>query len=346
MFDPPLPTSVVKEPEPEATSNLKEVEMTKEGIIYNGGKPLYIKRYVGYDGKAVYDPPLPTSVLKEETYDPNAKATMINGTLGGAYDSRWQKGHQGNSYEPPLPTSVVKEENNTNKNSEIYGEIKGNGYSSQERKGSVFDPPLPTSVLKEGKMIKEGQIYNGGKAMSAVSYVDYRGGGHYEPPLPVSVVKEPEIQEGTIYGEIPTTDSYAESIGMEKADKHKGQYNPPLPVSVLKETEKIHSKNYETDNRKNPLKQMGSQTGNGGYDPPLPNSILEIKSTRGKHSTEKPVALMMWILKYFSKEGDIVLDPTMGSGSTGEACRNMNREFIGIEMDDEYFELCCGRLDE
>ena len=46
------------------------------------------------------------------------------------------------------------------------------------------------------------------------------------------------------------------------------------------------------------------------------------------------------------KEGDIVLDPTMGSGSTGEACRNMNREFIGIEMDDEYFELCCGRLDE
>ena len=91
---------------------------------------------------------------------------------------------------------------------------------------------------------------------------------------------------------------------------------------------------------------MGSQTGNGGYEPPLPNSILEIKSTRGKHSTEKPVALMMWILKYFSKEGDIVLDPTMGSGSTGEACRNMNREFIGIEMDDEYFELCCGRLDE
>jgi DNA modification methylase len=49
------------------------------------------------------------------------------------------------------------------------------------------------------------------------------------------------------------------------------------------------------------------------YDPPLPTTMLEIKSTRGKHSTEKPVALMEWLLKYYSKEGDVVLDPTMGS---------------------------------
>ena len=75
------------------------------------------------------------------------------------------------------------------------------------------------------------------------------------------------------------------------------------------------------------------------YDPPLPNSMLEIKSTRGKHSTEKPVALMEWILKYYSKEGDVILDPTCGSGSTGVACKNMNRNFIGIEMDSEIFEI-------
>ena len=75
------------------------------------------------------------------------------------------------------------------------------------------------------------------------------------------------------------------------------------------------------------------------YDPPLPNSMLEIKSTRGKHSTEKPVALMSWILKYYSKEGDTILDPTMGSGSTGIACKNMNRKFIGIEMDEEIFKV-------
>jgi len=82
------------------------------------------------------------------------------------------------------------------------------------------------------------------------------------------------------------------------------------------------------------------------YDPPLPHSMLEIKSTRGKHSTEKPVALMEWILKYYSKEGDVVLDPTMGSGSTGVACKNMNRNFIGIEMDPEIFEVAVNRVED
>ena len=73
--------------------------------------------------------------------------------------------------------------------------------------------------------------------------------------------------------------------------------------------------------------------------------MLEIKSTRGKHSTEKPVALMEWILKYYSKEGDVVLDPTMGSGSTGMACKNMNRKFIGIEMDKDIFDGAVKRLE-
>ena len=84
----------------------------------------------------------------------------------------------------------------------------------------------------------------------------------------------------------------------------------------------------------------------GKYEPPLPTSMLEVKSTRGKHSTEKPVALMEWILKYYSKEGDVVLDPTMGSGSTGVSCKNMNRNFIGIEKDEEIFQIACERLEE
>eukprot|EP01046_Picozoa_sp_COSAG06_P009250 COSAG06_NODE_480_length_15163_cov_50.478757_13_plen_252_part_00 len=81
------------------------------------------------------------------------------------------------------------------------------------------------------------------------------------------------------------------------------------------------------------------------YDPPLPTTMLEIKSTRGKHSTEKPVALMEWILKYYSKEGDTILDPTMGSGSTGVACKNMNRKFIGIEMDKDIYKVAEQRLE-
>ena len=82
------------------------------------------------------------------------------------------------------------------------------------------------------------------------------------------------------------------------------------------------------------------------YDPPLPTSILEFKSERGKHKTQKPTTMMNWILKYYSKEGDVILDPTMGSGSMGVACKEMNREFIGIEMDEKIYKSACDRLNE
>ncbi len=80
------------------------------------------------------------------------------------------------------------------------------------------------------------------------------------------------------------------------------------------------------------------------YDPPLPTSIIKIKSEKGKHPTQKPVKLIEWILKYYSKEGDTVLDPTMGSGSSGVACKNMKREFIGIEKDENIFEVAKTRI--
>lgn len=80
------------------------------------------------------------------------------------------------------------------------------------------------------------------------------------------------------------------------------------------------------------------------YDPPLPNTILEVASEKGKHPTQKPVGLIEFCLKYYSKEGDKVLDPTMGSGSTGVACKNMNRHFIGIEMNKEIYDIAAARL--
>jgi DNA modification methylase len=130
-------------------------------------------------------------------------------------------------------------------------------------------------------------------------------------------------------------------------EKQHSQYTPPLPVSVVKEEENSN-KNSELygkikDNGYYKQRKSGEGT---AYDPPLPTTMLEIKSTRGKHSTEKPVALMEWLLKYYSKEGDVVLDPTMGSGSTGVACKNMNRNFIGIEMDPEIYEVAVNRLEE
>jgi len=120
-------------------------------------------------------------------------------------------------------------------------------------------------------------------------------------------------------------------------------YEPPLPVSVVKEDErKINPKNSNKGGLYSKIERLEDVK----YDPPLPTTMLEIKSTRGKHSTEKPVALMEWLLKYYSKEGDVVLDPTMGSGSTGVACKNMKRNFIGIEMDPEIYEIAVNRLED
>jgi len=84
----------------------------------------------------------------------------------------------------------------------------------------------------------------------------------------------------------------------------------------------------------------------GLYDPPLPNSILEIKSEKGKHATQKPVDLIKWILKYYSKEGDTVLDPTMGSGTTLIACKQMNRKYIGIEKDEKIYKDAVERINK
>ena len=78
-----------------------------------------------------------------------------------------------------------------------------------------------------------------------------------------------------------------------------------------------------------------------------PSTILNFKVERGKkHPTQKPVALMEYLIKTYTNKGETVLDFTMGSGSTGVACKNTNRNFIGIEMDENYFEIATNRINK
>lgn len=63
------------------------------------------------------------------------------------------------------------------------------------------------------------------------------------------------------------------------------------------------------------------------------------------HPTQKPIKLFKWIIKTFCKEGDIVCDPFIGSGTTGVACVEMKCQFIGIEKDPEYFEIAKRRIE-
>jgi len=77
-----------------------------------------------------------------------------------------------------------------------------------------------------------------------------------------------------------------------------------------------------------------------------PISVLEFNRETGKHPTQKPVALMEYLIKTYTNENETVLDFTMGSGSTGVACVNTNRSFIGIELDHGYFKIAEKRINE
>jgi site-specific DNA-methyltransferase (adenine-specific) len=69
-----------------------------------------------------------------------------------------------------------------------------------------------------------------------------------------------------------------------------------------------------------------------------------IRTLTRLHPTQKPVALMEYLIKTYTNEGDTVLDFTMGSGTTGVACKNLNRKFIGIEKDTSYYKIAVDRI--
>ncbi len=82
----------------------------------------------------------------------------------------------------------------------------------------------------------------------------------------------------------------------------------------------------------------------------FPTQTISIKGDCKKdgliHPTQKPVALLEYLIKTYTLENETVLDFTMGSGSTGVACKNLNRKFIGIEKDDKYFVIAKNRIEQ
>ena len=78
-----------------------------------------------------------------------------------------------------------------------------------------------------------------------------------------------------------------------------------------------------------------------------PNSVIEFKSEmKPVHPTQKPIELLEYLIKTYSNENDIILDNCMGSGSTGVACLNTNRKFIGIELEEKYFNIAKERIEK
>ena len=77
-----------------------------------------------------------------------------------------------------------------------------------------------------------------------------------------------------------------------------------------------------------------------------PSSIQKFNRERGLHPTQKPVALLEYLIRTYTVPGEVVLDNCMGSGSTGVACANTGRRFVGMELDEAYFEIAQKRIQE
>lgn len=124
-------------------------------------------------------------------------------------------------------------------------------------------------------------------------------------------------------------------------------YNPQMKDRVGKGKACYNYEHYCGNNNHIQLDKVKKK-----YDPDKvqPSDVLEINTVPNRkgrlHPTQKPLELLEWLVKTYSNENDIILDNCMGSGTTGVACKNLNRNFIGIEKDNQYFEIAKKRIEE
>lgn len=167
-------------------------------------------------------------------------------------------------------------------------------------------------------------------------------GQQFEIP---SEEKYKTLQTETGFFQRPFEDIRAEYQAGKVESSNQHTYNPQGVTDMEKPKIKV-----ETENNRNKFypgvkPKIYKQTKTG-----YPKNLLEITGVtvdkNRLHPTQKPVELLEYLIKTYSNEGETVLDNCMGSGSTGVACKNTNRNFIGIELDEKYFNIACNRLEE
>ena len=120
----------------------------------------------------------------------------------------------------------------------------------------------------------------------------------------------------------------------KKLPTYNPQFTKGTPYSYQKDG--ISSSNYGDSKGTDKISNEGKR---------YPVSIITFKKDKGLHPTQKPVALFEYLIKTYTNEGEVVLDNCMGSGTTGVACVNTNRNFIGIELDEGYFKIAKERIE-
>tara|TARA_R100001163_G_C5061404_1_gene198308 strand:+ start:1081 stop:2217 length:1137 start_codon:yes stop_codon:yes gene_type:complete len=228
--------------------------------------------------------------------------------------------HGTQSFEPIQPTSVLEEEDT------MFGETKEERHKRYLKNGTgAYEPPQPGSIVEE-----ETDIYGETKYAMKVRGKEICINA-FDPPNPASVIED--TLGTTKLGECMGGKEYVKKM-KEKGEKSlngKKRYEPELPVSILDNDNELDIFDYI----ENPEE--------------APHSVFESKKVfigKRNHQTEKPQDILEFFLKYWTDENDTVLDPTMGSGSTGVACKKMNRKFIGFELDEKIFEKAKNRINK
>ena len=127
------------------------------------------------------------------------------------------------------------------------------------------------------------------------------------------------------------------STSFVKNTKNSSTYNPQGLVACLKVNKRTRGNgNYD---------EVNNKLENVALFENYPKSVLNFKVEVGLHPTQKPVALLEYLINTYSNEGDTVLDFTFGSCSTGVAALNTNRKFIGVEMEEKYFDIGASRME-
>ena len=118
-------------------------------------------------------------------------------------------------------------------------------------------------------------------------------------------------------------------------------YNPQKePGKPYKMTRRSDTTNYGE------VKNLHQETNNETGDR-FPKSVLKFASDKEKlHPTQKSLGLWQWLIRTYSNEGYLVFDSCMGSGTTALACKNLNRNFIGFENNEDYFKIACNRINQ
>ena len=211
----------------------------------------------------------------------------------------------------------------------------------------ITDPPYGTTACKWDSVIPFDEMWDRlNKLIKPNGAIVLFGSEPFSSALRMSNVKE--YKYDWVWNKRKAGNIFLAKFQPMKTHENISIFNNHNYFPQMVKREKVKkSKNYGTGETMGGKKEKENKLYTYTHKNPI--SILDFSNANQKgkvHPTQKPVALLEYLIKTYTNEGDVVLDFTMGSGSTGVACKNLNRKFIGIELDENYFNIAKERIED